>query len=98
MSRIYIHGSQGFPICFGWRNHVTRLHKINMYQKLRNFLKIIMGRLYFPFLAGKAQRKIVATRENANTPENIYEWTQDFRVGPDIRGLNINFRASQMKS
>ena len=34
---------------------------------------------------------------NIFTPDEAYEWTEKFSYGPKIRGLNINFRSSQIK-
>lgn len=60
--------------------------------------KLILAIIYFPFLIPKALEKIKRTKEIATAPETAYQWTNYFRVGPKIRGLNINFQSSQVKS
>lgn len=67
-------------------------------QKIKNFIKSIAAVIYFPFLVPAARRKIIKTRESVLSPEEIYDWTEKFCVGPNIRGLNIVFRSAQVKN
>ena len=67
-------------------------------QKIRNFLKLILGLVYFPFLVPIAKKKILDSKDKILDENSIYSWTQDFKVGPNIRGFNINFKSSQIKS
>ena len=67
-------------------------------QKIKNFGKSILAGIYFPWLVPAASSKINKTRDEADTPETVYNWTEEFRVGPKLRGFNINFRSSQVKS
>lgn len=67
-------------------------------QKIKNFLKFVLGFIYFPFLAPVAKKKIVNSRDKILDESAAYSWTQNFRVGPNIRGFNINFKSSQIKS
>lgn len=67
-------------------------------QKIKNLCKLILANIYFPFLAPAARKKIIAAQTNVHTIAEAYNWTERFSVGPKIRGLNINFQASQIKS
>lgn len=44
-----------------------------------------------------ALKKINVEKGQSMSAEKSYQWTEEFIVGPKIRGLNINFRASQEK-
>lgn len=67
-------------------------------QRIKNIFKVILGKTYFSLLAPQALKKIIASREKADSPEKSYQWTEEFLVGPKLRGFNINFRPSQIKS
>ncbi len=67
-------------------------------KKIKNLGKLILASLYFPFLAPAARKKIIAAQTKVLTIEEAYNWTEKFYVGPKVRGLNINFQASQIKS
>lgn len=67
-------------------------------QNIKNFLKSILAAIYFPWLAPAARREIIKARKETAEPEKAYAWTESLRVGPDVRGLNINFRPAQVKS
>ena len=66
-------------------------------QKIKNIIKSILAAIYFPFLAIVARREIIKIKEKALNLEEVYAWTEKFRVGPAIRGLNIDFRPLQVK-
>lgn len=66
-------------------------------QKIKNLFKLILAQIYFPFLTPSALKKI-KERNITSHPHSAYDWTQNFKVGPNIRGLNINFQSSQIKS
>lgn len=67
-------------------------------QKLKNLGKSILANVYFPFLVPTARKKIITIQTKALTIVDAYNWTQKFYVGPKIRGFNINFQASQIKT
>lgn len=67
-------------------------------QKLKNIGKIIIALLYLRWLVPLTLKKIISSRSNLNTPESLYTWTQNFRIGLKKRGFNINFQPSQIKS
>ncbi|MDP3836951.1 MAG: class I SAM-dependent methyltransferase [bacterium] len=67
-------------------------------QKIKNIIKSVISITYFPWLVTVALRKLVKSTNSINfTPEEAYNWTEQFRVGPIVRGFNINFRSSQIK-
>lgn len=67
-------------------------------QIIKNWGKLILATLYFPFLVPLARKKIIIAQTKVKTIADAYNWTEEFCVGPKIRGLNINFQASQIKS
>ena len=66
-------------------------------QKIKNVGKIILAKIYFSWLSKTALNKIKKERKKLLSPEEIYEWTKNFFFGIKIRGLNINFKPSQIK-
>lgn len=66
-------------------------------QKIKNVGKIILAKIYFSWLSKPALNKIKKERVKLSSPENVYAWTKDFFFGIKIRGLNINFKSSQVK-
>lgn len=60
--------------------------------------KIILDKIYFPFLIDRAINKFQTAKIGAETPEAIWDLTNNFYYGPEIRGFNINLRPAQIKS
>jgi len=68
-----------------------------MIQKIKNIFKSILASIYFPLFVEKTKRKIIETKPKDNYPEKYFDWTENFYVGPNIKGLNVNFKAAQIK-
>lgn len=66
-------------------------------QQIRNLIKSTLAIIYFPFLVKKTKEKIINTKLEVNNPVNAFHWTEKFYVDPRIKGLNINFKAAQIK-
>jgi predicted O-methyltransferase YrrM len=66
-------------------------------QKIKNIIKSILALIYFPWLVAKARKKIIKSRQEINSAEEAFNWTEKFYVGARIRGLDINFKAAQIK-
>lgn len=65
-------------------------------QKIKNLIKIILSYIYFPVLAIFAKHKIKIFLKKERTIDENIEWVNKFKVGPNIKGLNINFTPLQV--
>lgn len=66
-------------------------------QKIKNNLKIILNKVYFPFLLSGAIKKFSRLRENIKSPTEAVELAMSFFYGPKIRGMNINIVPAQIR-
>lgn len=67
-------------------------------QRIKNIGKSILAGIYFPWLAPIAIKKINEIKNIPMRPKEAFLWTEEFIVGPKFRGLNINFKSSQVES
>jgi len=66
-------------------------------QKIKNLLKKVFALIYFPLLVPNTIKKIKKQTNRLKETSEMFLWTEKFRVGPKIRGLNINFKTLQIK-
>jgi predicted O-methyltransferase YrrM len=67
-------------------------------ENLKRLGKIILNKIYFPFLLNSAIQKFRAARQTITTPDEAWDLAINFYHGLLFRGLNINIHPSQIKS
>lgn len=65
-------------------------------QKIKNIIRLILSYIYFPLLAPGAKKRIADFLKTEHSVKEHLNWVQNFRYGPSIRGLNINFKPVQI--